>query len=130
MKRVGWLYIALLVGCGRSNSDSPRITADGGATHADESTLRPDYPIVEGEFALSNDWTVTLPGRFNRRFQDGSFIIWRPGLTVHVIVWINDKDEPKADRLAWIKETVSSDAFDLHETQEGEILRYSYQLTE
>ena len=28
--------------------------------------LHPDFPVVEGTFKMTNEWSVTLPGKFNR----------------------------------------------------------------
>ena len=92
--------------------------------------LHPDFPVVEDEYKLTETWAVTLPGKFNRRFEDGDLIIWRPGLTIYVVIWNNDENESIADRMAAIKEEMSPDAFAIEEKNDGDILRFGYRLNE
>ena len=49
--------------------------------------LHPDFPVVSGRYRLTDEWEVMLPAAFNRRIEDGSLVLWRPGLTFWVRVW-------------------------------------------
>lgn len=92
--------------------------------------LHPDFPVVEGQYQMTKEWSVTLPDKFNRRFEDKDLVLWRPGLTVWVSVWGNDKNESKEGRLKRIKSDISPQAFDIETTPKGEILRLRYRLKE
>jgi hypothetical protein len=92
--------------------------------------LHPDFPVVEGTIELTEEWRVTLPGKFNRRIEDGNLVLWRPGITLWIAIWSNDHNETPEQRLHWISEDNNPDAYDrLTETGEGEI-RFSYRLAE
>jgi hypothetical protein len=99
--------------------------AEGG-----KAMLHPDYPIVEGTYQMTEDWSVSLPGKFNRRVEDDSLVIWRPGLTLWTSVWANDHNDSLEGRLSRIVGDASPEAFDkLIEKEEG-LVRYSYRLAE
>ena len=79
---------------------------------------------------MTKEWSVDLPSKFNRRFEESDLVIWKPGFTIWTTVWNKDKSESPEERLSWIKETSSPDAFDsVIETSNG-ILRYAYRLKE
>ena len=79
---------------------------------------------------MTKDWSVDLPTKFNRRFEESDLVIWKPGFTIWTTVWNNDKSESPDERLTWIREDSSPDAFDaVTETSNG-LLRYSYRLKE
>jgi hypothetical protein len=92
--------------------------------------LHPDYPVVEGQYELTDEWSLHLPERFNRRVEDGDLYIWRPGLTLILAVWGNDKSETSAERLAWIREDMSPKAYDVRAEDRGELVSLSYRLRE
>jgi hypothetical protein len=37
---------------------------------------------VEGHYVLDATWSMHLPERFACRVEDGSLVLWRPGLTI------------------------------------------------
>jgi hypothetical protein len=90
----------------------------------------PGFPIVEGEHALTATWSLHLPEKFVRRVEDGSLVLWRPGLTIWLAVWKNDPGESQAERLAGIKESASSKRFAERESKTGNVTRFSYRLRE
>jgi hypothetical protein len=92
--------------------------------------LHPEYPIVEGKYQMTKEWSVDLPLKFNRRFEDDSLVIWRPGFTMWIVVWGNNHNETPKERLAWTKKDISEDSFDIMEEEDSDILRYSYRLKE
>ena len=93
-------------------------------------TLHPDFPVVSGECQLSADWALTLPTEFNRRLEEQDLVLWRPGITIWMSLWNNDHDETIAERLAWIREDVSEEAFGLELNAESDPGRLVYRLNE
>jgi len=91
--------------------------------------LHPDYPVIENSYKMTNDWSVYLPGNFNRRIEDGSLVIWRPGLTIWTSIWNNDKKEPPAKRRDRVIQDASKDRFN-EEYDDKDSLFYSYRLNE
>jgi hypothetical protein len=79
---------------------------------------------------MTDDWAVVLPQKFSRRVDDGDLVIWRPGFTMRIAVWNNDRKETAEQRLSWIMETMSPDAYDVEEDLEGHVLRLNYRLVE
>lgn len=92
--------------------------------------LHPEFPIVEGRYQVTEDWAVTLPGPFNQRFQDDSLVLWRPGVTIWTIVWNNDKNESAQQRLEWLREDISPEAFDEGVVEDCVMVRFTYRLNE
>ena len=72
--------------------------------------LHPDYPVVSGPYRLTTDWSVDLPSEVNRRVEDGSMVLWRPGLTAWISIWGNDHDRSPREQIEWLREDVSPDA--------------------
>ncbi len=72
---------------------------------------------------------IYLPEQFARHVEDGSLVLWRPGLTMWLAVWGNDNNETQAERLAWIKDEASTVRFDARESVGGGgVTRFSYRL--
>jgi hypothetical protein len=92
--------------------------------------LHPDFPIVDGRYRMTDDWAITLPQQFNRRIEDDSLVLWRPGVTIWIIVWNNDKGESQQERLAWLRVGSASNALETELQTESDITWYSYRLTE
>jgi hypothetical protein len=88
----------------------------------------PGYPLVQGEHVLTPRWTIHLLEQFARRVEEGSLVLWRPGLTVWLVAWGNDNNETQAERLAWIKDEASPDRFDEYEVAQGGVTRFRYRL--
>lgn len=91
--------------------------------------LHPDYPVVEGLYWLTADWMVTLPFKMNRRLEDDSLVLWRPGFTIWISIWGNDG---KTCRESY--ESVLEDAnlgrFDENLIEQPEAIWFSYRLKE
>src|SRR5688572_6144282 len=90
----------------------------------------PGFPLVQGDYALDEKWSIHLPERFARRVEDGSLVLWRPGLTLWVTRWNNDPNLSQPHRLASIKEAASPHRFAERETRAGGLTRLSYRLRE
>ena len=50
---------------------------------------------------MTEEWSLHLPGEFRRRVEDGSLVLWKPGLTFWINVWGNNGETPD-ERLAWV----------------------------
>jgi hypothetical protein len=92
--------------------------------------FHPEFPVVDGRHQMTPDWVVTLPMQFNRRIEDGSLVLWRPGITVWTIIWNNDKRKTHQERLEWLSGDTSPNAFDAKFVIDGDVTQYSYRLTE
>jgi type II secretory pathway pseudopilin PulG len=100
------------------------------AASQENAVLHPDFPVVEGKYQMTEEWSIILPDKFNRRIEDGDLVIWRPGFTIWVSALNNDKNESKEDRRARLREDVSPDAFDVEDVSEEAVLRLRYRLNE
>jgi hypothetical protein len=90
----------------------------------------PGFPVVEGEHALTKTWSLTLPQPFARRIEDGSLVLWRPGITLWIAAFHNDQNESQASRLAGLAESMSLEARDRHDHVAGGVTRMRYRITE
>ena len=79
---------------------------------------------------MTKEWSVDLPSNFNRRLEESDIVIWKPGFTIWTTVWNNDKSESPEERMVWIKENSSPDAFDAVTEASNGVLRYAYRLKE
>jgi hypothetical protein len=41
-------------------------------------------PLVEGPTPVGGPWSISLPERFARREENGSLLVWRPGMQVWI----------------------------------------------
>lgn len=90
----------------------------------------PGFPLVEGKHVLTAAWAIHLPEPFARRVQDGSLVLWRPGLTLWLDAWGNDRRESQADRLAAFKKSASPARFAEREAIREGVTRFDYRLRE
>jgi len=90
----------------------------------------PGFPIVEGKHALTRSWALTLPAPFARRIEDGSLVLWRPGITLWIAAFNNDPGTSQAARLASTKGVMSPDASDVREDTAGGVTRLTYRLVD
>ena len=90
----------------------------------------PKVPLVEGDYAVTGTWRIHLPNPFARRFDEGSLVLWRPGLTIRLAAWNNDDTQPQAVRLAQLRSWASPTCFDTRESTRDGIARFSYRLRE
>jgi hypothetical protein len=93
-------------------------------------TLHPKFPVIEGHYQMTKQWSITLPEKFNRRIEDGNLVIWRPGFTMWINVWGNDKNEKKAERLKSFRTGIPLQSFDINEAKYSDVLVFSYRLKE
>lgn len=84
--------------------------------------LHPDFPIVDGTYQLTREWSIALPFPHNRRIEDGSMVLWQPKMTSWISVWGNDNEESIQNKANWLKKDISNQSFDLQE--QGTSLSY------
>lgn len=125
-------FIAVAAPGGATPSESPAPVSDEArAAHlAAYPDLHPDYPVVEGDYQLTAHWAVTLPEPCSRRFEDGSMVLWRPGLTIHIFAWDNITNTSVLDRLDQLEESIPSDAFDHERSEASDFARGTYRQNE
>lgn len=95
-----------------------------------ESTLNPQYPVVAGTIKMTGDWSISLPDSFNRRFEEGSMVLWKQGFTIWINIWENDKKRNPYDQLEFVRAEKSKDAFDIVEIKDSGVYRYGYRIDE
>jgi hypothetical protein len=106
------------------------IEIDSGKPSAAGGPSATEFPIVEGEYQMTRDWSISLPGRFKKRFDDGSLVLWGQGVTAWIIVWEKPATEEKSDRLAFLRKDISPKAYDVREESAAGLLRFSYRLAD
>lgn len=113
--------LAILIGCLNWSASA----------HSEESmALHPDFPVVSGDYKLTEDWAITLPQEMNRRFEDQDLVLWRPGFTIWMSLWNNDHDETIQERIQRLQSNASRDAFSASVRVDEVPARYSYRLNE
>ena len=92
--------------------------------------LHPDFPVVYGNYQMTSDWALNLPIEFNRRVEDGSLVLWRPGFTIWIDARNNDQNRTVDAQLEWLKTLISKDAFDIQESNDKDVKLLTYRLSE
>ncbi len=93
-------------------------------------TLHPDFPVVSGDYRLSEDWALTLPTEMNRRMEGQHLVLWRPGFTAWMSLRKNCYGESIQERLQRFQSDTSPGAFDASVCTSDWPARYSYRLSE
>ena len=88
----------------------------------------PGFPLVQGDYDLTETWMIHLSEPFARRVEDGALVLWRPGMTIWMIAWGNDHGKSQAERLAGIKSDASAGRFAEREMVADGMTRFSYRL--
>jgi hypothetical protein len=91
-------------------------------------TLHPDFPVVEGHYRLSREWSLHLPCKVNRRTGDGNVVLWRPGLTLWATIRDNLQGESRLQRAARQKLQPGARPDSVEETWKEQLLFLSYRL--
>ena len=92
--------------------------------------LHPDFPVVDGRHSLTKEWSLFLDQPHSRRVEDGSLVLWRPGFTVWLNIWNNDKNQSKEERLTRVISDASKAAFDITSKDVGKTKLYYYRIDE
>lgn len=88
----------------------------------------PRFPVVSGEYLMTDRWAVTLPGEFFRRFEDDSLVLWRPAHTIWTIVWGPGPNLSRTEQVRRLVETRSSESYELEVLETAERDEISYRL--
>ena len=95
-----------------------------------KASLNSKFPVVTGTIKITKEWSINLPDSFNRRFEDGSMVLWNPEFTIWVNIWENENNKSPYDQLEVIRRDKSKEAFDIIETKDAGIYRYGYRIDE
>tara|TARA_R110000803_G_scaffold50726_1_gene105103 strand:+ start:343 stop:771 length:429 start_codon:yes stop_codon:yes gene_type:complete len=93
-------------------------------------SLNPNYAAVSGRQQVTDRWTLTLPGRFNRREEDTGLCFWRPGLTIWLTAYGTEDGMSVDDRMQRDRANASAAATDISESVKGSVSRLTYRLSE
>jgi hypothetical protein len=105
------------------------VEARDSAPDASASGLPAGWTVVQGRVSIADGWSVDLPTPFRRRLEDGSHVLWRPGLTL----WfqsMNSSPGSIEDRLNQLRGGISVDAREVRSEERGELTRLTYRLRE
>src|SRR5439155_2157735 len=80
--------------------------------------------VVQGRVSIGEVWSIELPWPFRRRREEGSLVLWQPGLTF----WIDSFGPGTA--LEQIRADISPGAFDLRSEESEGLTRLTYRLRE
>lgn len=92
--------------------------------------MSPKFPLLVARVEIASRWSLHLPVVFQQRLEEGSMVLWRPGITFWITVWNNDHRESAARRKASFQSEASPEKFDEREWSKGKRLYYSYRLIE
>tara|TARA_R110002167_G_scaffold347886_1_gene558904 strand:- start:2584 stop:3027 length:444 start_codon:yes stop_codon:yes gene_type:complete len=92
--------------------------------------LNSDFPVVEGKYQFTKFWNITLPSQFNRRIEDQDMVIWKPGFTIYLAVWNNDRNLSRDDLFAEVIKDIAIEAFDINLKKHEKMTLFSYRLNE
>lgn len=95
-----------------------------------DDCLHPDFPVVSEEYRLTDSWSIYLPRLFNRRVEEKSLVLWRPGLTIYFNLFSNSPGYSVDELVEQFKSDSSPDAYDTRESTSEEVRSYSYRLIE
>lgn len=92
--------------------------------------IHPDFPVVEGRYQMTDHWQVDLPEKFNRRFEDGSLVLWRQGLTFWIFITANPNNIRPEEKLKYFNSGATAGSYDFKEKQGEGMNSKSYRLDE
>lgn len=95
-----------------------------------QTVLHPDFPIVEGDYFLSKYWTITLPIPLNRRVEDDSLVLWKPGLTFWMTQFQNNQSRLPREMVLSLASNRNAEATDYKEFEMGSLYVAHYFLEE
>src|SRR5699024_8614115 len=83
-----------------------------------------------GNVAIGADWAIRLPQPMNHRIDDGSLVLWCPGLTAWFSSWGNPAGDSPQTRLAQLLHGCSPDRYAERQWQADGLIRHTYRLAE
>ena len=94
------------------------------------SELNPEFPAVTGDYQITQDWQLSLAEPYNRRIEDGTMVLWRPGLTIHIVAWDNTPGDSIKARVDQLLATVPEEATNLAQVENAAFTRVTYEVQE
>ncbi len=95
-----------------------------------DDCLHPDFPVVSQNYRLSENWTVYLPRLFNRRIEEKSMVLWRPGLTIYFNAFGSSPGLNVEQMVEHFKSNASSEAYEMKDVVLENVRQLSYRLIE
>ncbi len=94
-------YLTMPEGSDLIRVDDQFVDADTGipAVPLEGPALHPQYPIVHGRHRLTERWSIYLAEDMNRRVDDESLVLWRPGFTIRFEAWLLTAGETHEQRI-------------------------------
>lgn len=89
----------------------------------------PRFRLVSGDYAMTDDWSVTLPGEFSVRVEDESLVLWRPAHTIWTLVWGLPPGVSRASHIEYLLARCVSD-FKVVEHTQAQRHEISYRVDE
>ncbi len=99
-------------------------------SYMNQKVLHPDFPVIEGEYFLSKNWKITLPVPFNRRIENDSLVLWKPGLTFWMEQFGYDSTRSPKERVLTLTHKRNEKASDYKEFETGSLYIAQYFLEE
>ena len=86
----------------------------------------PKFPMVKGRYQMTDNWSIELKDEYKKRFEDGSLVLWRPGITSWIVVYNAKPGKTREDALKWRKQESDKKKVQEFETSDAKYLRYAY----
>ncbi|MEM9552827.1 MAG: DUF2185 domain-containing protein [Acidobacteriota bacterium] len=111
-----------------------RRNPDGRLTLARGSEGPPPVQLLAaakpGWVQLTESWGFDISSRLLRRLENGSQVLWRPGLTIWIDVYRDETVRPAEERLEQILRDVAPQHYAQEVVRDGGDLRFRYRLEE
>lgn len=103
-------------------------------TRIEGGEIPPEYPRVRGEYQLTKEWKVSLPGEFAKRFEKSKsgtdLVLWKKGMTCWTAVYNQKEGETPESTYAWRKAAASKEALEIFEFGDQKPMRFGQLLHE
>jgi dihydroorotase-like cyclic amidohydrolase len=90
----------------------------------------PKFPTVKGRYQMTDNWSIELKEDHKQRFEDGSLVLWRPGMTSWIVVYNAKPGTTREDALKWRKRDADKNRTQEFEASDDKHLRWAYLLFE
>lgn len=74
--------------------------------------LNPEFPVVQGKYQITENWSIELPAQFNRRNENDHIVIWDNSLTLWLIVYDNPESLSPYDYVTSFAQNRIEQSFD------------------
>jgi len=90
----------------------------------------PKFPTVTGRYQMTDNWSVELKDEYKKRYEDGSLVLWRPGITSWIVLYNAKPKMTREDALKWRKQDADKQRVQEFATSDEKHLRWAYLLFE